>query len=46
MNKNEIEFHNSRVAWAIINNRIYFTICERGHKEWLIDEFNITEKRI
>lgn len=40
----EEKFHQSRIAFAVINGKLEFTIFDkRDHKQWLSDVFNITD---
>lgn len=33
------QFHKSRLIWAFIDEELYWTISEFGHKEWIADTF-------
>lgn len=39
----EKEFHMQRIAFAIINNKVYTSSAGLSHKEWLIGENLISE---
>lgn len=35
----EKKFHKSRIIWAFINDELYWTVSEFGHKEWITNTF-------
>ena len=35
----EKKFNKSRIMWAFINNELYWTVSEFGHKEWIASTF-------
>lgn len=39
----EKAFHRSRLMWAIVDDILYWTYSDLGHKEWLTEVFSITD---